>query len=165
MAAGREGTWRTKWKRWRDWDVHIGTFKIVTGIIQHRKYEGYPPKSQNVFIKICVFILTCLNFSHLQSTLHLMHYTYQEVFFPTAQNNFLTHWFWCPLVLSLFFVSPLPHWKTIPFENFSLSGKQTNKNKKCWGQDQVNRAGGALGHVFFWSKTDEHWAWCRQVYS
>ena len=40
-----------------------------------------------LFIKKCVFILTCLNFSHLQSTLHLMHYTYQDVF-STAQNSF-----------------------------------------------------------------------------
>ena len=30
--------------------------------------------------KNCVFILTCLNFSHLQSPLHLMHYTDEDVF-------------------------------------------------------------------------------------
>ena len=34
------------------------------------------PKTWNLFIKKCVFILTCLNFSHLQNTLHLMQYTY-----------------------------------------------------------------------------------------
>ena len=42
--------------------------------------EGGSPKPQNLFIKSCVFILTCLNFSHLQSTLHLMQYTYLDVF-------------------------------------------------------------------------------------
>ena len=31
-------------------------------------------------IKDCVFILKCLNFSHLQSTLHLMQYTYWDIF-------------------------------------------------------------------------------------
>ena len=41
----------------------------------------------NLFIKNCVFILTRLNLSHLQSTLHLMQYTYQDIFF-TAQNSF-----------------------------------------------------------------------------
>ena len=35
---------------------------------------------QNLFIKNCLFILTCLNVSHLQSTLHLMQYTYQDLF-------------------------------------------------------------------------------------
>ena len=30
------------------------------------------PKYWNLFIKNCVFILTCLNLSHLQSTRHLM---------------------------------------------------------------------------------------------
>ena len=38
-------------------------------------YEGGPKTSQNLFIKNCVFILTCLNFSHLESTLHLMQHT------------------------------------------------------------------------------------------
>ena len=50
-------------------------------------YKGVPPKTQNLFIKTCVFILTCLNFSHLQSTLHLMQYTYGDIF-STAQNSF-----------------------------------------------------------------------------
>ena len=44
----------------------------------------------SLFIKNCVFILTCLNFSDFQSTLHLMQYTYQDFFF-TAQNSFLTY--------------------------------------------------------------------------
>ena len=44
-------------------------------------YEGGThEKHLNFFIKNCVFILTCLNFSHLQSPLHLMQYTYQDLF-------------------------------------------------------------------------------------
>ena len=60
-----------------------------------------PPK-QDLFIKSCVFILTCLKFSHLQSTVHLMQYTHQDIF-STAQNSFWTCQFWCLLVLLLFF--------------------------------------------------------------
>ena len=50
---------------------------------------GRIPKYQNLFIKNSVFILTCLNFSHLQSTLHLMQYTYRG-FFPHCSKQFLT---------------------------------------------------------------------------
>ena len=38
------------------------------------------PIKQTLFINICVFIPTCLNFHHLQSTLHLMQYTYGNIF-------------------------------------------------------------------------------------
>ena len=38
--------------------------------------SGGPQKAQNLFIKNCAFVLTCLNFTYLQSTLHLMQYTY-----------------------------------------------------------------------------------------
>ena len=68
-------------------------------------------------LKNCVFILTCLNPSHLQSILHLMQYTYPGVF-STAQNSFWTCQFWCLLVLLLFFVLPLPHGQMFPFEDF-----------------------------------------------
>ena len=61
-------------------------------------------------LHVCVCILTCLNFSHLQSTLHLRQYTYPHIF-PTAQNSFWTHWFWCLLLVLPVFVSPLPHWQ------------------------------------------------------
>ena len=83
-------------------------------------------KTWNLFIKYCVFILTCLNFSHLQSTLHLMQYTCWD-FFSTVQNSIRTCGFWCLLVLLPFFVSPLPQgW------NISLWGRffwlrKTNK--------------------------------------
>ena len=42
---------------------------------------------QNLLIKNCVFILTCLNFSHLQNTLHWMQYNYWDVI-STVQNSF-----------------------------------------------------------------------------
>ena len=44
------------------------------------------PQTQNLLIKNCTFILTCLNFSHLQSALHLLQYTYWDVS-STAQNS------------------------------------------------------------------------------
>ena len=37
-------------------------------------YMSGTPQNQNLFIKNCVFIFTCLKFSHLQSTLHLIQY-------------------------------------------------------------------------------------------
>ena len=49
-------------------------------------------KTQNLFTKNCVFILTCLNFSHLQSTLRWMQYIYQYIC-STAQSSFWTHRF------------------------------------------------------------------------
>ena len=39
----------------------------------------------HLFIKNCVFILTCLKFSYLQRTLHFMQYTYRG-FFPVLQT-------------------------------------------------------------------------------
>ena len=46
------------------------------------------PKKPEFIYKNCVFILTCLNFSHLQSALHLMHYTYRDIF-SHCSNQFL----------------------------------------------------------------------------
>ena len=93
------------------------------------QYEEEPPKQES--IKNCVFICTCLNFSHLQSTLHVMQYTYQGIF-STVQNSFWTLWFWCQLVLlPFFFVSLLPHW-----QNVSLWGcfSSTETKKKSLGE-------------------------------
>ena len=57
--------------------VHVQTFIYL---LVYLFVQGADPPKQNVFIKNCVFILTCLNFSHLQSTLYLMQYTYRDVF-------------------------------------------------------------------------------------
>ena len=91
-----------------------------------RLYKGRSsPTKQNLFVKNCVFILTCLNYSHIQSTLHLMLYTYQDVF-STTQNSVWTR-FWCLFVLLPFFVLPLPHWQNISLlRTFFIQG---NKNK------------------------------------
>ena len=58
-----------------------------------------------------------------------------------AQNSFWTHWFWCLLVLWLFFVSPLQA-KHFPLRMFFHPWK---KKKSCLGRDSVNREGGAWG--------------------
>ena len=48
-------------------------------------YEWGPPKLVLIYKELC--IPTCLYFSHLQSALHLMQYTYRAVFFSIAQNS------------------------------------------------------------------------------
>ena len=45
-----------------------------------KKLYIYDPPKWNLFVTMCVFIFTCLNFSHLQSALHLMRYTYRDFF-------------------------------------------------------------------------------------
>ena len=109
---------------------------------------------------MCVFILTCLNFRHLQSTLHLMQYTYGD-FYSTAQNSFWTHQFWCLLVLLPFccFTSSTSA-KCSPLRTFSSGGTKTN----CSGWDQVNKEGGAWGSCHFWSETAQHSALCKQLH-
>ena len=47
--------------------------------------QGGPQKKQNLFIKNSVFLLTCLHFSRLQSTLHLMQYTSWDFFHCSKQ--------------------------------------------------------------------------------
>ena len=102
--------------------------------------RGDSPK-WNLFIKNYVFILTCLNFSHLQSILSIWYHTLIEVLFPLLKNSFWTFRFWCLLVLLPFFVSPLPHW-----QNVSLWGLFSSGETKiiCSGWDWVNREGGAM---------------------
>ena len=98
-------------------------------------YERGPKKLESIYKKLC--ILTCLNFNNLQSTLHLMQYTYWGIFF-TAPNSFWTCRFWCLLVFLPFFVSPV--------RTFFHLGKQENSHL---GWDRVNREGGAWGHAVF----------------
>ena len=94
-------------------------------------------------------MLTCLNFSHPQSTLHLMQYTYWDVF-PTAQNNFWTHWFWCLLVFLPFFSFHLFYiGKMFPFEDFFIQG---NKKNVDWGEIWWLGRVGDRGHAIFGQK-------------
>ena len=122
-------------------------------------YDGGPKKHWNLFIKNCVFILACLNFSPLQSTLHLMQYTYQDVF-STAENSFLTQWFWCLLVLLPFLFYLFHIGKNVSLWELFSSG-ETKKSRL--GQDQVNRECRAQGSCGFCSKTAEHLVLCWQV--
>ena len=88
-------------------------------------YEKWP-QNLEFFIKTCVFILTCLSFSHLQSTLHLLQYTHWDCF-PTAQNSFWTRQFGCFLVLLQFFVSPVPRWQNVSLWGLFSSGETNRK--------------------------------------
>ena len=89
-------------------------------------------------------MLTCLNFSDLQSVLHLMQYTYWD-FFTHCLKQFLNYQFWCFLIPLLFFVSCLPY----PLaKHFCLRNFHPGE-KNCFGQDLVNMEGGAPGHTVF----------------
>ena len=86
------------------------------------------PKPQNLFIKYCVFILTCLNFSHLQSTLHFMQYTYQDIVFHCSKQ-FLNLSILMPFSVSAFFCFTSSTWaKCLPLRTFFCI--QRNKQKK-----------------------------------
>ena len=56
---------------------HMCQFFIRNSLIYI--YIGGTHKTEFIY-KNCVFIHTCLNFSHLHSTLHLIQYTYQDIF-------------------------------------------------------------------------------------
>ena len=109
-------------------------------------YMGGP--QNNLFIKKCVFVFTCLNFGHLQSTLHLMQYSYGDVS-SIAKNGFWTHWFWCLLVFCCFLFHPFHISKTFLFEDFFHLGKtkKVSQGKSRW----VERVGFG-GHAVFGQK-------------
>ena len=68
--------------------IVVVTVKHLSGIVQRLYYtNGDAPQNGICLFKNGVFILTCFNFSHLQNTLHLMQYTYQDIF-SMAQNDF-----------------------------------------------------------------------------
>ena len=115
---------------------YIVCFNNFLNLFNTIVYEGRPPKTD---LQKIVFILTCLNFSHLQSTCHLMQCIYQD-FFPTTQNSFWTLGFWCLLVLLPFFVSSLHVGKMFLFEGFFNLGKQQK-----FSRDEI-RWLGRVGH-------------------
>ena len=94
--------------------------------------EGPPPKKKtlpNLFIKNYVFILTCLNFSHLQSTLSTFGAINLLRLFSTAQNGFWTCWFWYLLMFFCFTSSTSAE--------VSLWGRfssRETKKKSGWGK-------------------------------
>ena len=102
---------------------------------------------QNLFTKNCVFILTCLNFSHLQSTLHLMQSTYWNIFplLKIVLNSLIFmplswHFFVC--LFHLFHIG-----KTFPFEDFFHLERQ---KICCSGWDRMDREGRAWEPCCLW---------------
>ena len=86
------------------------------------------PQEWNLFIKNCALILTCLNFSHLQSTLYLKHII--EMYFPLLTTvleliHFDAFECFCWSLFHLFHIG-----KMFPFEDFFHSGKQ---KEVAWG--------------------------------
>ena len=138
---GNPTLWFTGWQGTQSTEPHqpqpISTSLYTRGDFQTLEFT----------YKNSVFILTCLNFSHLQSTLHLMQYTYWDIF-CTAQNSFWTCWFWCLLVFVLFFVSTPPHQQSILKTFFH----QRNKQKIHSGWDKVSSEGSAMGSCHFGAK-------------
>ena len=94
-----------------------------------------------------MFILTCLKLSHLQSTLHLMQYTYRDIF-STAQNSFWSPPFWFFSVLLPYFVSPLLDGQNISLWGLFSSGKQ--KKSRLGKIRWIGRVG--TGVMPFWVK-------------
>ena len=118
--------------------------------------RGTPPQ-WNLFIKYCVFILTCLTFCHLQTTLHLMQRAYRDSF-SHCSKTFLNSLILMPfsaLVVFCFTYSTLAK----QLKTFFI---QRNKKSRL-GWDQVNREVGVWESCHVWSKTAEHSAWCGQV--
>ena len=100
-----------------------------------RSYKLFKMQNtRDLFIKNHVFILICLNFSHLQSTLHWIQYIYWDIFFHCSKQSLNS------LILMLFSASAffvclfyLSHMgKTFLFENFFHLNKQ--QQKVIWGE-------------------------------
>ena len=94
-------------------------------------WERTPQNPEYIYKNLCTYmftyILTWLNFSHLQSSLHLMQYTYGNVL-STAQNGFWTCWFWWLLELLLFFVSLIPHGQNVSLWGLFSLGETKKKS-------------------------------------
>ena len=105
-------------------------------------YEGGPKEPRTYLLKNCIFILTCLNFSHLQCILHLMQYTYRD-FFPLLKADFELINFCC-FLFHLFHIN-----KTFPFEDCFHSRKQKNLTR---GEIGWTGRVGHRGHAVFGQK-------------
>lgn len=111
--------------------------------VRHACVKG-TPQTRNLFIKNCVLILTRLNFSHLQSPLHLMRLS-SSTLMPLSASAVV-----CP--------TSSTSTKRSPSRAFFIRG---NKKKVTWdlGQDQVTREGRAWGSRRFGPETAEHSVW------
>ena len=92
---------------------------------------------QNLFTKNCVFILTCLNFSHLQSTLHLMQSTYWNIFplLKIVLNSLILMPFFPGIFLFVCFTSSTLA-KRFPLRTFFIW-----RDKKYVAQDEIGWIG------------------------
>ena len=91
-----------------------------------------------IYIKNCVTILTCLNFSHLQSSLHLVHLL--RCFFHCSKQFLNLSILMTFSVSAVFLVSPHPHQQNVSLWGFSSS----RETKICHsGQDRMSREDGA----------------------
>ena len=129
------------------------------GCPQEASTSGYTRGTQiwNVFIKNCVLILTCLNFSQLRSTLHLMQYTYWD-FFPLLKQ-FLNCLFWCFLVFLPFFCftssTSVKHFPLSTFFHLEEKKKLLEVRSCEWGGRGI-RSHAVFGHIA------GHSAQCKQ---
>ena len=106
------------------------------------------PKDLGFTYKIlCIY--SCLNFSHLQITLHLMQYTSIEMFFPTAQNSFWTGRFFSASAIFHFTSSTLT--KYFPLRTFFFFPSGETK-KSHSGKNQVIGRVVHGGHALFGQK-------------
>ena len=124
------------------WQLISGWWWLLSDYTQGNAHEG--TQKWNLFIKNCVFIPTCLNFSLLQSALYLMHYTYQD-FLPllrTVSNSSILK----PFRASAFFLFYFFHiGKNIFLWGQFLSGG----NQKKVTRVEIGRIGraGLQGHA------------------
>ena len=107
-----------------------------------------PPKSG--IIKNCVFILTCLNFNHLESTLHWCNSPI-ETFFHCSQQ-FLNLLILMPFSSSATLFHLFHTGKMFPFKDLFHMGKQ---KKVAWGKTRWIGRVGKEGSCHFGSKTAE----------
>ena len=118
--------------------------------VRKKKHMGGPQNPGSYLWKIVIYSYT-FKFNHLQSTLHLMQYTYQDFFHCSEQ--FLNWSILMPFSSSaVFCFTSSTSAKCFPLRTFFFQGNK----KSHLGQDWVNREGRAWGSCNFWSKTTEH---------
>ena len=110
--------WCTQWHKWT-----TKLLCLVKDAKTEKEYIWGGTQKMEFIYKNCVFILTCLNFSHLQSTLHVMQYTYRDVFLvlKTVLNSLILITFSASAIFC-FTSSTLA--KHFPLINFSIRGNK-----------------------------------------
>ena len=104
-----------------------------------------------IYLK-CVFIPTCLNFSHLQSTFSLFGAIHLSRCLFYHSEQVLNSLILMPFSASaIFCFASSPSAKHFPLRTFFIRGKQTNKNG-CSGQSGWRGRVGRRGHAIFGQK-------------